>query len=81
MEGEEEEEAAGEEDEVVDAEDTAADVEEVSSLTPFSPVPSLMELTKVAGRRFHLFQFCAPRWRQTLVRAVSHSSGSIHLRP
>jgi len=34
MEGEEEEEAAGEEDEVVDAEDTAADVEEEVSPLP-----------------------------------------------
>ena len=38
------------------------------NLPPLSPVPSLMELTKVAGRRFHLFKLCTPRkWRQTLV--------------
>ncbi len=48
------------------------------SLAPFSPVPSLMELTRpLVNRRFHLFQLCSSRKGQTLVEipfTVEHSA-------
>lgn len=63
---------------MAEATDTAeaADIEEavevavevVSLLLPFSPVPSLMELTRpLVNRRFHLFQLCSSWREQALV--------------